>query len=47
MWKRKLGSGGTYNKLIKVFESAGYKSYADSVRSLLENESVGKLTISV
>ena len=44
IWKRRLGSSGTYNKLIKIFESAGYRSYADSVRCLLENESVGKLT---
>ena len=34
IWKRKLGSSGTYNKLIEIFERAGYESYADSVRRI-------------
>ena len=35
MWKQKLGSSGTYNKLIEVFEHAGYKGYADSIRKIV------------
>ena len=34
MWKQKLGSNATYNNLIKVFESAGHKDYADLVRRI-------------
>ena len=36
-WKQKLGSNATYNNLIGVFERAGYKSYADTVRDLMKN----------
>ena len=32
IWKTRNGSKATYNKLIKIFEQAGYKSYADEVR---------------
>ena len=34
-WKEKQGSEATYRKLIKIFERAGYKLYADFVRSLV------------
>lgn len=46
MWKRKLGSGGTYNKLIEVFELAGYKSYAESVIRIM-SESLGEIEMSI
>ena len=35
IWKQKLGSSATYNKLIRVFEHAGYKNYADNVRKIV------------
>ena len=34
-WKEKVGSSATYNKLIGVFERAGYKNYADIVRKVV------------
>ena len=34
-WKEKQGSEATYRKLIKIFERAGYKLYADFVRSIV------------
>ena len=34
-WKQKFGSGATYNNLVKVFEQAGYKSYAEVVKDLV------------
>ena len=46
MWKRKLGSSGTYNKLIKVFERAGYKSYADNVIKVM-SESLGEIVMRI
>ena len=46
MWKRKLGSSGTYNKLIEVFERAGYKSYADNVIKVM-SESLGEIEMSI
>ena len=46
MWKRKLGSSGTYNKLIEVFERAGYKSYADNVVKVM-SESLGEIEMSI
>ena len=33
-WKTRNGSKATYAKLIKIFEQAGYKSYADKVRRI-------------
>ena len=33
-WKQRNGSKATYRKLIKIFERAGYKRYADDVRML-------------
>ena len=33
-WKQRAGSDATYGKLIKVFECAGHKDYADHVRKL-------------
>ena len=33
-WKIKNGSKATYAKLIKIFEQAGYKNYADEVRKI-------------
>ena len=35
MWKQKHGSAATYNNLIKVFEQAGFKGYAEFVKGLL------------
>jgi hypothetical protein len=46
MWKRKLGSRGTYNKLIEIFELAGYKSYADSVIRIM-SESLGEIDMNI
>ena len=37
IWKKKFGSSCTYNKLIEVFEHAGYQSYADSVRRVVQD----------
>ena len=34
MWKQRLGSDATYQKLIDIFEGAGYCSYADIVRNI-------------
>ena len=34
IWKERNGSKATYTKLIKIFEQAGYKSYADEVRRI-------------
>ena len=34
MWKQRLGSDATYQKLIDIFESAGYRSYAAVVRNI-------------
>ena len=33
MWKQRLSSEATYQKLINVFERAGYCTYADIVRN--------------
>ena len=41
MWKQRLGSEATYQKLIDIFECAGYRNYADIVKNLIcdaENE---------
>ena len=35
-WKTRNGSKATYAKLIKIFEQAGYKSYADKVRRITQ-----------
>ena len=35
IWKQKHGSAATYNNLIKVFEQAGSKHYAEIVKDLL------------
>ena len=35
LWKQKLGDEATYRNLIDVFETAGYKNYADMVRSII------------
>jgi hypothetical protein len=37
LWKQKLGSGATYNNLIKAFEEASHKDYAENVKHLLKN----------
>ena len=34
-WKQTLGSGATYNNLIKVFKQAGYENYAKIVKDLV------------
>ena len=34
IWKQRLGSSATYKKLIGIFESSGYSSYADEVRKI-------------
>ena len=33
IWKQRLGSDATYQKLINVFERAGYRTYAEIVRN--------------
>ena len=33
-WKQRNGSKATYTKLIKIFERAGYKRYADEVKRI-------------
>ena len=33
-WKQSNGAAATYNNLIGVFERAGYRGYADTVRSI-------------
>ena len=34
-WKQVNGSTATYRNLIRVFEKAGYKGYADTVHSII------------
>ena len=34
-WKQRLGYNATYNRLINVFERAGYSGYASTVRSCI------------
>ena len=34
MWKQKLGSNATYQKLINVFETSGYRTYAEIVQNV-------------
>ena len=34
IWKRRLGSKATYQKLINVFEHAGYRNCAEFVRNI-------------
>ena len=36
LWKQKLGSDATYNKLIRVFEHAGYKRYAENIGRIMQ-----------
>ena len=36
-WKQRSGSKGTYKKLIRIFEHAGYKRYADGVRMIAQD----------
>ena len=33
IWKQRLGSDATYQKLIDVFECAGYRTYVEIVRN--------------
>ena len=40
-WKQRSGSKGTYKKLIKIFEHAGYKRYADDVRMIAHDSDSG------
>ena len=40
-WKQTLGQEATYSKLIGVFEHAGYKGYAETVRKIVEQMSSG------
>ena len=35
-WKQRNGSKATYNRLIKIFERAGYQDCADKVRSIAQ-----------
>ena len=39
-WKNKVGSSGTYQKLSEIFECAGYKNYADSVRRSIQDSKI-------
>ena len=34
-WKKRNGSSATYRKLIKIFERADYRKYADEVRRII------------
>lgn len=34
MWKQRTGSKGTYRKLIKIFNTAGYHNCADKIAQL-------------
>ena len=33
-WKKRNGSKATYTKLIKIFEEAGFRNYADEVKRI-------------
>ena len=35
-WKQRNGSKATYSKLIEIFKRAGYRSYADELRTLAQ-----------
>jgi hypothetical protein len=35
IWKRRLGSEATYQRLINIFERAGFQNCADIVRSVI------------
>ena len=35
-WKRKFGIKATYGRLVRIFERAGYKRYADEVRRIAQ-----------
>ena len=35
IWKQRLGSNATYQRLIDVFERAGYCTYAEIVRNIV------------
>ena len=36
IWKKRNGSSATYSKLIKIFERADCKNYADEVRRIAQ-----------
>lgn len=36
LWQQKLGSDATYNELIRAFNRAGYKQYADNVKKIVQ-----------
>ena len=38
IWKRKLGSEATYQRLINVFEQADFKNYTEFIRNILCEE---------
>ena len=44
-WKRTKGHHATYNNLIRVFEVAGYRDYADTVRNIFTVDESGKALI--
>ena len=35
-WKQRNGSKATYSKLIEIFKRAGYRNYADELRTLVQ-----------
>ena len=35
-WKQRNGAKATYSKLMRIFERAGYKNYADEVRKIAQ-----------
>ena len=40
LWKQRLGSEATYQKLINIFEQADFQNYAEIVRNIIcEDES--------
>ena len=36
IWKQRNGSKATYSKLIEIFKRAGYRNYADELRTLAQ-----------
>ena len=41
-WKQTKGHHATYNNLIRVFEVAGYRDYADTVCNIFTVDEFGK-----
>ena len=37
IWKQRIGSKATYSRLIHIFESAGYRRYAEEIRRIAQD----------